>query len=100
MAITSLGGIGGAGPTEVANASNKLQTAVNSIASGTNKSLDVANLSIATQLQAGTAALKVASGNLTLAFSQTQVASGGVNQIGQILGQLQSLAGEAKSPVL
>ena len=100
MAINSLGGIGGAAQTGVTNASDKLQSALNSIVTGTSESADVADLSIATQLQSQTAALKVVSGNLTQAFSLTQVAGGGLSQIQQVVGQLQVLASQAQSPVL
>lgn len=101
MAITSLGGISNAqAQTGVANASDKLQSVLNSIVSGTDQSADVANVSIASQLQSQTAGLNVAAGNLTQALSLTQVASGGLGQIAQAIGQLQTLAEQAQSPTL
>lgn len=98
----SLSGPGGVLSQPVANAGNRLQAAIASIVSGTppQDSQDVANVSIASQLQAQTSALRQVSGNLTQAFSMTQVADGGAAQIQAVLTQLQALALQAKSPTL
>lgn len=100
MTINSLSGVGGLQQSQnVRNASTKLQAAISSIVSG-QASTDVANVSIATQLQSKTATLKQASGNLAQATSLTQVADGGASQIESALSQLQSLAQQANSPTL
>jgi len=101
MDVTSLNGIGGTLPqTGVTNASDKLQAALASIVSNNQSSDNVAAVSIAAQLQSQTSALKTVADNLTQGLSLTQVAEGGIEQIQSIIGQLQSLASQAQSPVL
>jgi len=100
MTLT-LSGLGGVQPQSIQNAGNKLQAAIASIVSGSqSQASDVADLSIASQLQSQTAALRQVSSNLAQAFSLTQVADGGATQIQAVLGQLQTLAQQAKSPTL
>ena len=97
MSITSLSGVGGLQRSQnVSNASAKLQAAISSIVSG--QSSDSANVSIASQLQARTSALRQASNNIAQASSLTQVADGAAQQIQNALSQLQSIAQQAQSP--
>jgi flagellin len=99
MTIDSLSGVSGFQRSQnVSNAGSKLQAVISGIVSG--QSDDSASVSIATQLQARTAALRQASNNLAQASSLTQVADGGVQQIQAALGQLQSIAQQAASPLL
>ena len=98
MAITSLSGVGSLQRAQgVSNASTRLQAAISSIVSG--QSDDSTNVSIATQLQSRTSALRQASNNVVQASSLTQVADGGAQQIQNALLQLQSLAQQASSPI-
>ena len=81
----------------IKNASAKLLAAITSIVSGT-KSADVANVSIASQLQSQTNGLKQLASNLAQGSSLAQVADGGAEQIANVLTQLQSLAQTAQLP--
>lgn len=99
MVIASLSGVGSLqGAQNVGNASTRLQAAISTIVSG--QSADSANVSIATQLQSRTSALRAASNNIAQASSLTQVAEGSAQQIQNALIQLQSLAQQANSPIL
>ncbi|MBY0408479.1 MAG: hypothetical protein K2Q01_12375 [Rickettsiales bacterium] len=100
MVISTVSGlIGAQAQSQVANADNKLRTAIANIARGKRES-DVATVAIASQLQSVTAELRQASGNLALGSSLSQVADGGVEQISNALNQLRSIAQQASSPVL
>lgn len=100
MTIASLSGVGGSQQSQsVSNATARLQAVISSIVSGHNAA-DVADVSIATQLQSRVSTLRQASGNLAQASSLAQVADGGAAQIQSALSQLQSLAQQAASPTL
>jgi flagellin len=101
MAITSLGGVGNTtAQTGVSGTSDKLQSALESIVGGNNQSSDVTDLSVSSQLQSQTAALKTISGNLVQGLSLAQLATTGLGQIAQVIGQLQSLASQGQSTTL
>ncbi len=104
MNINSLSGLAGLQQQQDLQKSNaKLGAAIAALASGnrlTSASTDVSSLSIASQLQSAVSGLKQASGNIAQASSLAQVAGGGITQIQEITQQLQTLALQAKSPVL
>ena len=83
-------------------ANQKVQTAINSLVTGTkNRAGDaVAELATATRLQTQIAGLRQISNNLAQSSSLAQVADAGAEQIQERLLQLQSLATQANSPVL
>jgi flagellin len=104
MNINSLSGLAGLQQQQDLQKSNsKLGAAIAALASGnrlTSASTDISSLSIASQLQAAVSGLKQASGNIAQASSLAQVAGGGISQLQEITQQLQTLALQAKSPVL
>jgi flagellin len=69
----------------------KLQAAIASLVSG-QKTQDVANVALATQLQSQTAGLKQVASNISQAVSLTQVADGAIAQTQEIVGRLQEIA--------
>lgn len=85
--------------SNISNADNRLRNAIASIVSG-RQTEDVANVSIASQLQSVTSGLRQVSSNLALGTSLTQVADGNVQQIQEALGQLQNIAQQAASPTV
>lgn len=100
MVISSISSLAGTQAQQnVANADNRLRSAIANIVSG-RKTQDVASVSLASQLQSVTAGLRQASSNLALGGSLTQVADGSVQQIQAALGQLQSIAQQAANPTL
>lgn len=104
MNINSLSGLAGLQQQQDLQKSNaKLGAAIAALASGnrlTSASTDVSAFSVASQLQSAVSGLKQASGNIAQASSLAQVAGGGISQIQDIAQQLQTLALQAKSPVL
>lgn len=102
MTITNITALSGGGQ-DIQRTSAKLQSVIASVVSG-NKFVgagdNVAAVSLAAQLQSGTAGLRQISGNLAQARSVLQVAGDGVSQIQQALQQLQAVAQQAASPVL
>jgi len=104
MNINSISGLAGLQQQQDLQKSNaKLGAAIAALASGnrlTSASTDISSLSVASQLQSAVSGLKQASGNIAQASSLAQVAGGGISQLQEITQQLQTLALQAKSPVL
>jgi len=100
MDVRSIGGlINSQSQQNIQKSTSKLQSAIASLISGTKSStVDVAALSIATQLQSQVSNLKQASGNIAQASSLAQVADGGAQQIGEVLNKLRALADRANAP--
>lgn len=74
----------------------KLQTAIANLLSG-KRSQDVANVAVATQLQAQTAGLKQVSANIAQASSAAQVAGDAIGQVQEIVGRLREVAVRANA---
>jgi flagellin len=80
--------------------SMRSQSALSKLSSGnriTSAKDDAASLSIASGLKLDLASLRAASSNISQASSVLQIADGGLNQISDILGRLQTLASTAQS---
>lgn len=98
MVISSVTGIiAGQTQQNISNSDNRLRNAIANIVSG-RQTQDVANVSIASQLQSVTSGLRQVSSNLALGGSLSQVADGGAEQIQAALGELQEIAQQAASP--
>lgn len=100
MTIPSLssGLIGAAQQSQsVSNASAKLAAALAEIVSG-NQASEADQVAVTAGFQSQTSGLKQAGNNLVQALSLTQVADGGISQIGGLITQLQSLASQSASP--
>lgn len=83
--------------------SAKLATVITALVSGNAvgaSGVDVASLSVASQLQSAGRAIKQASANLAQASSLAQVADGGLEQIQNVVEQLQNLAQQSSAPTI
>jgi len=82
--------------------SEKIQAVIANLVSGSTAQTgdNVANVSVATQLQSSLSGLRQLSENLSQAGSLTQVAEAGIGQVQNTLQQLQSLARQASTPDL
>ena len=102
MNVSGLGSLIGSQQSQGLQKTNaKLQAVIASLVSGARGNADnVAELSIASQLQSELSSLKQVSGNIAQATSLAQVADGGVQQIQSALQELRSLAQQASSPAL
>ncbi len=74
----------------------KLLAAISSLVSG-NKTQDVADIAVASQLQSQVAGLKQVSQSLAQASSLTQVADGALGQSQEIVDRLREIASQAKN---
>src|SRR5690242_12556865 len=96
MTIPSLGAFGGVQQPSTQKTSAQVQAALASLIAGqVAGDSDVAALSTATQLQSQTVGLRQAENNLAQGLSLAQVAQGGLTQIQNALGQMQTLAAQA-----
>jgi flagellin len=103
MNITSLSGLTAVQQQNLQKSSQKLSAAIAAIVSGNRISSagqDIASLSIASQLQAGVAGLRQASGNIAQAVSLSQVADAGISSLSDVALRLRDLAQTASSPTL
>lgn len=99
MQISSLAGLTGVQQQNIKKTDAKLQAAIASLVSG-QKTQDVADVALATQLQSQVAGLKQVSQSLAQAISLTQVADGAIEQSQQIVGRLQEIALQASNGAL
>lgn len=96
MIINSLIGSSGVQQQNIKKTDQKLLSAIASLVSG-QKTQDVANVAIATQLQSEVAGLKQVSQSLAQATSLTQVADGAISRSQEIVGRLQEIALQASN---
>jgi len=104
MNISSLSGLTALQQQQnIQKTSSKLGAAIASLVSGNKVAsggVDVASLSIASQLQSATSGLKQVAGNLAQASSLAQVADGGLLQLQNIAEAIKNLAQQASAPAL
>jgi flagellin len=96
MLINAVASSSGVVQTNIKKTDDKLLAAISSLVSG-NKTQDVADLAIATQLQSQVIGLKQVSQSLAQAASLTQVASGALEQSQKITDRLQEIALQASN---
>jgi len=94
MLINSLIGSSGVQQQNIKKTDAKLLAAISSLVSG-NKTRDVADFAISSQLQSQVVGLKQVSGSLAQANSLTQVADGAIDQSGKIVDRLKEIALQA-----
>lgn len=93
--------VGGQQSNAIQKAGARLQAALAGLTSGAKVPADnVAELSLATQLQTSNSGARQALGNIALGLSVSQVADGGAEQIQNALQRLQAIAVQANSDTL
>ena len=102
--ISSLSSIAASTQPSVNKANAGLQAAIAKLFAGSavqsTSTNDIASLSLALQLQSQVSGAKQISSNLAQGSSLVEVASGGIDQIGNLLSQLQQIATQANSGTL